>query len=131
MNKLKEAIQALSEQFRKISKIEEEIMEAVAANKLSQVEQGIIREQSAVMKLRGLERIKDQALDECGYEGFSFTQILEKMDVSSRKEFIPIFEELSTEIQIFSRIHEDTGTLLQVKLRHLNNMTTNQINHKA
>ena len=131
MNKLKEAIQALSEQFRKISKIEKEIMESVATNKLSQVEQGIIREQSAVMKLRGLERAKDEVQRECGYEGLSFSRILEKMDEAGRRELLPIFEELSTEIQIFNQIHEDTGTLLEVKLRHLNNMTVNQINHKA
>ncbi|MCP1102540.1 hypothetical protein M2454_000851 [Aequitasia blattaphilus] len=131
MNRLGKVVEELSAQFREVTSIETEIMEAAAENKISLVEKCILREQAAVMKLRGLEREKNEAQSACGFANMTFHQILNALDEKERKEYLPIFEELSREVQVFQEIHEDAGQLLNVKLRHLNNISQSQVNHKA
>ncbi len=83
------------------------------------------------MKLRGLERKKEAAMKECGFAEMSFSQILKTLEREDQKVYLPIFEKLCQEVQLFSEIHIDAGTMLEVKLRHLSQLNSNQINQKA
>ncbi|MGC4019596.1 MAG: hypothetical protein QM793_10515 [Muricomes sp.] len=125
MNEFQEVIQKLILLFQELTSIESKMLDAAKGEHIAVLESHMLKEQAAIMQLRGLEREKDRVQAELGYDGLSFHEILEKLSEEERTHFLPLFDGLSREIQMFQEVHEDLTLIMEVNLRNLNKKLNN------
>lgn len=119
MNDFQKVIRDLIFVFKELTEIETKILQAADQKRVSVIEEYMVKEQAAVMHLRGLEQEKDRVQAAAGYEGLSFQEILNKVEEKERKLLLPLFDEMSREVQVFQEVHEDTVRLIEVNLRQI------------
>ncbi|WP_334104199.1 hypothetical protein [Muricomes intestini] len=120
MNEFQEVIQKLILLFRDLTAIESKMLEAARGEHIGLLENYMTKEQAFIMQLKGLEKEKDKAQAEAGYKRMSFREILEAQGEEERARFLPLFEELSREVQMFQEVHEDLTVIMEVNLRQIN-----------
>ena len=120
MNEFQEVIQKLILLFRDLTAIESKMLEAARGEHIGLLENYMTKEQAFIMQLKGLEKEKDKAQAEAGYKRMSFREMLEAQGEEERARFLPLFEELSREVQMFQEVHEDLTVIMEVNLRQIN-----------
>ncbi|CUX49609.1 hypothetical protein [Clostridium sp. C105KSO13] len=120
MNEFQEAIQKMILLFRDLTAIESKMLEAAREKRIGLLENYMTKEQAFIMQLKALEREKDKAQTEAGYQKMSFREILEVLSEEKRGRFLPLFRELSREVQMFQETHEDLTMIVTVNLRQIN-----------
>lgn len=119
MNDFQKVIRDLIFVFKELTEIETKILQAAEQKRVAVIEEYMVKEQAVVMRLRGLEQEKHRVQTENGYEELSFQEILNKVEEKERKLLLPLFDEMSREVQIFQEVHEDTVRLIEVNLRQI------------
>ncbi len=102
--------------FKQFAGVEQVKLEAAAGNRVATVEECMTKEQSLILRLRGLEQERERHQKEAGFEGMSFREILAAVSEEERRELLPLFEGLSREIQMFQEVNEDAGRVLSNNL---------------
>lgn len=119
MNDFGRVIKDLIGVFKELTEVESRILQAAEQKRAAVIEECMVKEQAAVMRLRGLEKEKDRVQAAAGYEGLTFRDILNRAEDDEKSLLLPLFDELSREVQMFQEIHEDTVMLIELNLRQI------------
>lgn len=120
MKEFIEVIKQLIELFRELTPLEEEKLKAARANQITFVEDCMVKEQSAILKLRGLENEREKRMKEIGMSGLSFREIIEKSPEHA-DELRPLFAEFNSTIQVFREVNEGANVILKTNLNQIEN----------
>lgn len=99
--------------------LEEEKLKAVRDNKVSFVEDCMLKEQAVLLKMRGLEQKREQILKAAGYEGKTLREILEKVSPEERARLQPVIDEFLTNVQNFNSLNEESMKLIRLNLHQI------------
>ncbi len=116
MKEFQRVIKEMTALFHQFTGVEQVKLEAAAGNHVATVEECMTKEQSLVLKLRGLEKEREKSQKEAGYEGMRFREILASVSEEERKELLPLFDGLSREIQIFQEVSDDAAKIISNNL---------------
>ncbi len=117
MNKLIDIVTSLTEVFDELTQIANLKLQATKDNRLSIIDECMTKEQAIILKLKGLEVKRENAMEEMGFAGLSFREILEKADQNDREKYIPAFEGLSRSIQMFRLTNDEVVVMLNLSVR--------------
>lgn len=121
MQKFQQVIEELITLFQGLIELETIKLRAAAEKRASGVEECITKEQAMILKLKGLEKDREREQEACGYKDCTFQEILERVSEIEKQSLLPLFEELSREIQMFQEISQDTFRMLGVNIRQIQN----------
>ena len=94
--------------FDHLIPIEQEKLEAAIKNRVSFVEECMHKEQAAVLRLRGLERL--------GMKDYSFRQILDRVPEDVSSVLKPLFDRMSEQVRQFQSISDNAKDIIEVNL---------------
>ncbi len=119
MKEFQRVIREMTALFHQFTGVEQVKLDAAAGNHVATVEECMTKEQSLILKLRGLEQERERCQKEAGYGGMRFREILAAVSEEERKELLPLFDGLSREIQMFQEVNEDAGRVLSNNLHKI------------
>lgn len=82
----------------------------------------IKEEQAQVLKLRGLDRKREQLQESLGYKDLTFSEIIELFPKSESAQSRKLFEELKTATTEFNEINSIAKTAIEVNLHSVNSI---------
>lgn len=119
MNEFKGIIENLIQLFEELTALETVKLNAARINQVSTIEECMTKEQTQILRLKGLEQARERKQEEMGFGGMSFQEILLKVTDDEREELLPLFDTLSRGIQMFQEVSEDATRIIEVNLRRL------------
>jgi hypothetical protein len=126
MEEFQRIIKELILQFQELSTLEQEMICAAKEKRIASIEERMIKEQAAAMRLRSLDRAREHAQKEMGYEKCTFREMLEQMPTDERMAMQEIYEQFRKEVHTYQEIHKDLRVLLQLNLRRIREEVGNQ-----
>ncbi len=119
MNEFLYVIEELTKVFIDLSAIANIKLKAAKDNVTATIDECLLKEQSLILNLRGLDKKREDIQEKLGFKGLAFKEILEKLSEEESNIMLPAFDILSREIQNFEKINEDVSTIIKVNLRQL------------
>ncbi|KMZ54341.1 flagellar export chaperone FlgN [Dorea sp. D27] len=119
MNEFSKILEELITLFQELTSIENIKLNAGRTNQVSAVEECMTKEQSLVMRLKGLDKAREKKQEELGFGGMRFQEILDRFSGAEKEELLRLFESLSREIQMFQEVSEDAARMIEVNIRQL------------
>lgn len=119
MNEFKKLIEDLIALFGDLTALETMKLNAGSTQRISTIEECMTKENSFILKLKGLDKAREKKQAELGFEGLSFQEILEKVPLEEQEILLPMFDGLSRQIQMFQEVSEDASRMIAVNLRQL------------
>lgn len=119
MSEFQEVIEQLIELFKEMIPVENDKLHAARHNKITFIEDCMTREQSFILRLKGLEKERERVQQEIGFAGLSFREILEAVPKQEGELLLPLFDELSRQIQMFQEVNEDASLMIEMNLRQI------------
>ena len=95
MDKLKDIIRQTIEVTQQFAELEQTKLEIAAAENLTALEDCMPKEQTLIMRMKGLEQERARWMTQNGKEGLTFRALLEQCDEAQRKELQPLYDQLS------------------------------------
>lgn len=100
--------------------IEENKLSAITENNLTKLDACIKDEQVQVMKLRGLEKKREQLQASLGFDNLTYCQIIETLQGNEKKEAQKLFNSLQKASDDFRSVNKSAKTALEVRLYSIN-----------
>ncbi len=105
-----------------LKSIEENKLSAIREKSLTKLDACIKDEQVQVMKLRGLEKKREQLQTSLGYDSLTFRQIIDLLPGEEKKEAKELFNGLQRATDDFNSINKSVKTALEVNLYSINTL---------
>ncbi|HCT91331.1 MAG TPA: flagellar protein FlgN [Lachnospiraceae bacterium] len=102
--------------FEGLIPVEQEKLDAAIKNRVSFVEECMHKEQAFVLQLKGLEQRRETQQKQLDMENYSFRQILDQVPDETAVILKPLFDRLSTQIQLFQSINDSARDIIEVNL---------------
>ena len=119
MEEFLKIIKELSEVLTELIAYSEIKVDAAQSNKVSMVDDCLKKEQALVMKFRGFEQKREKLMEDLGFSGKSFQEILSIIDEAKREEAIVAFEGLSQKVQMLQILQAELDVLMKLNIREL------------
>lgn len=109
----------ISSLLRENIPLEEEKLKAVRENKVAFVEDCMLKEQAILLKMRGLEKKREQILKDGGCEGKTLREISADASPEDKTKLQPVVDEFITTVQDFNSLNEESMKLIRLNLHQL------------
>lgn len=119
MEEFQKVIRELTELFTEMTTVATIKLNAARNKQLSALEECMTKEQASSLRLKGLDKSREEKQEQLGYGGMSFQQILECAPEDQREELLALFDGLSREIQMYQQVSEDAACIIEVNARQL------------
>lgn len=111
---------SLIELLENLISVEKNKLEAVASKNLEVLNTCIKNEQVQVLKLKGLDKKREQTLTALGYQNLTFREILAKLPADQKEEGNKLFTTLQKATTEFNAINDSVKVALDVNLHLVN-----------
>ena len=105
------------EQF---AELEQTKLESAAAENLTALEDCMTKEQTLIMRMKGLEQERARWMTQNGKEGLTFRALLEQCDEAQRKELQPLYDQLSRALLTLEDISKSVQQIIRTNLYVVN-----------
>lgn len=116
MDELRNIILELIGIFKELIPIEKVKLTAAAGYNVVSLEECMKKEQAAILKLKGLDRRREELMEAQGWSGKSFRQILEHYEGGDKKELDALFQELDRQMGEFREMNGDANEVIRTNL---------------
>lgn len=100
--------------------IEKDKLEAVTSKDFDTLNSCIKNEQVLVLKLKGLDKKREQVLSALDYDGLSYKEIIARLPAEQKEESCKLFTALQQATDEFHTINNSVKTALDVNLHVIN-----------
>lgn len=126
MTELKDIIRELILLFEHLCEVEHKKLNTVQKNRVTLLEECMNEEQAAILRLRGLDKRREQCMAALGFGSLTFRELLEKVPEDEQKELNPLFEQLSAKVKEFQDISDCAQAMININLHHINQAISQQ-----
>ncbi len=119
MKKFQKIIEDLITVFQDLTAIANIKLNAASHNRTATIDECMMKEQSLILTLKGLDKKRETLQEELGFNNLSFREILEKVSDEDREKLAPLFEVLSREIQMFTQVNDNVNSVIKLNLKDI------------
>ena len=109
-------IRELADTAHTIAKIQEEKAVAAAQRRHELLDSYMKKEQSCILKLRGLDQHRERLAKSLGWDRLNFSQILEKVEPARRENLKGLFGNLEQELRFLLQSREVAGRIMDIRV---------------
>lgn len=106
--------------MKKLSRLEDALTEAASADDTAKLDQLVQSSEADVLQFRGLDRKRMSQEQAMGLSGIPFGEIPEHLNENARKQLLPSFDALKTQLTNFSEAQERAERIMRVRLFDIN-----------
>lgn len=119
MEQFEQIINQLIALFDEQLPLEQEKLRAVQEDNVAAVEDCMKREQAVVLKLRGLDKKREDILKANGWEGRTFREIIELVPPEKQPDYRLLLERLENAISLFQNANECALDTMRIHQREI------------
>lgn len=119
MDKFEKVLKDLIALFCELNGVESVKLEAASAHRVATVEECMTKEQSMILMLKGLDKEREKAQQKAGFGGLTFRDILMQVGEEEKERLLPLFDELSKQIQMYQEVSQDAEQIMQINLHQI------------
>lgn len=119
MERFEQIINEMISLFDEHLPLEEEKLRAVQDDDVAAVEDCMKREQAVVLKLRGLEKKREEIQKSNGWEGKTFREIIEMIPQEKQSVYKQLLERLENSMSLFQNTNESALDTLRIHQREI------------
>ena len=127
--KFRTVIIELTELFLELAATEQEKLKAITGNNLKGLEESMKKEQVSIMKLKGLEKRREESQAALGLLNMSFKEIIEKLDGEQVLDLGQLYTNLEEALTLFNKNAESAKTAIETNLYSIES-ALEQLNEK-
>ena len=127
--KFRTVIIELTELFLELATTEQEKLQAITKNNLKGLEESMKQEQVGIMKLKGLEKIREESQAALGLSGMSFKEVIENLDGQQVLDLSQLYTNLEEALSLFNQNAESAKTAIETNLYSIES-ALEQLNEK-
>ncbi len=116
ISKFKEVIEEMIRFFEELTELEQGKLQAVTDNNLKALEDFMAKEQVGIMRLRVLEKRRDEIQTKLGLQGLAFRDIIEKLEGDDKEELILRYHKLADVLMHFNLVADSAKTAIETNL---------------
>ena len=128
--KFRSIIIELTELFLELAATEQEKLKAITGNNLKGLEESMKKEQVSIMKLKGLEKRREESQAALGLLNMSFKEIIEKLDGEQVLDLGQLYTNLEEALTLFNKNAESAKTAIETNLYSIDSVLQ-QLNEKG
>lgn len=102
--------------FTDLYAIEKEKLEAAQKRNLIDLEECMKKEQAALLRLRGLDKKREDIQKALSFENLSFREILQKVEGNEQKELKTLFDSLQNQYTLYNSISSSVKEIIENNL---------------
>lgn len=106
--------------FQHLIQVEQTKLESIRKNRITYVEDCMNQEQAAIMKLRGLDKRREDCQKKLGFSGYTFQQILAEVNGEQQETLKKLFDSLSQQVRLFQDTNDSAKSMLEINLHLIN-----------
>lgn len=106
--------------FQHLIQVEQTKLESIRKNRITYVEDCMNQEQAAIMKLRGLDKRREDCQKKLGFSGYTFQQILAEVSGEQQETLKKLFDSLSQQVRLFQDTNDSAKSMLEINLHLIN-----------
>lgn len=126
MNDFTAVIEDMIQLFQDLVQVEQVKLEAAKKNRVTYVEDCMNKEQAAILKLRGLDKKREDCQERLGMKGDTFQQILSKVsEGEEHNQLKELFDRLSYQVRLFQEISDGARTIIELNLHMIDKAIRN------
>ncbi|MBW4844714.1 flagellar export chaperone FlgN [Lacrimispora celerecrescens] len=126
MNNFIAVIEDMIQLFEDLVQVEQVKLEAAKKNRVTYVEDCMNKEQAAILKLRGLDKKREDCQEQLGMKGDTFQQILSKVsEEEERDKLKQLFDRLSYQVRLFQEISDGARSMIEINLHMIDKAIRN------
>ncbi len=130
MQTLGEIVRETIQWFDDLMPVEEAKLRAASRYSVAELEDIMKREQVAILRLKGLDKKREEVLAARGLPGLSLREILGKLPGEEREELAPLYEELERRFSLYKTLSEDINELLRNNIHTTNRQAENRASYE-
>lgn len=119
MDELKEILIEMTAFFQEFLPVEQEKLKAAGNKQATFVEECMAKEQAMILKLKGYEKRREEALKKAGMEGKTLQEITGQLSGEERAQMQNVTEAFSRAVREFHSANEEALKLIQLNIREL------------
>jgi len=126
MNDFTAVIEDMIQLFQDLIQVEQVKLEAAKKNRVTYVEDCMNKEQAAILKLRGLDKKREDCQERLGMKGDTFQQIHSKVpEGEEHNQLKELFDRLSYQVRLFQEISDGARTMIELNLHMIDKAIRN------
>lgn len=115
--------------FDEMTDVEKEKLKAVTENNMPLLEECMNKEQANILKLRGLDKKREQIQCDLSFEKLSFKEIIPLLAGEDKMELGSMLNEILIAVSLYKKYSENAKTAIEVNI-HIINQILNQMKNK-
>lgn len=119
MDELKEILMEMTDFFREFLPLEQEKLQAAEKKQATFVEECMTKEQAMILKLKGYEKRREEALKKAGMEGKTLHEITDTLSGPEKAEMKNVTEAFDRAVREFHSVNEEALKLIRLNLREV------------
>lgn len=116
INKFKDVIVEMTQFFEELTKLEEGKLQAVTENNLKALEDYMAKEQVGIMRLRVMEKKRDEIQTQLGFKGLSFREVIDLLEGDVREDLTICYHRLADVLMQFNEVANSAKTAIETNL---------------
>ncbi len=122
MEAKKQLIQILNDTnsfLKDITALQNKKVDYVIKNNIAGVEECMKNEQAMILKLKGLDKKREQLQKSLGFENMSFREIIDKLPSEEKEEFKKLFDEMQNSLEVYRHTSKTAQNAIEINLHRL------------
>lgn len=105
--------------------IENQKLDAIASNDISELDRIMKEEQAIILQLRGLEKKRDRIQDDLGLSSLTFREMIDRNTLSNSKELATLYQQMNEKMKEVKTVTDCTKKYIELHLHGLDTLITN------
>lgn len=113
MQQLVEILQETLEWFEDLIPLEQVKLKAASRHNILEMEECMKKEQVAILRLKGMDKKREQLLGQMGVSGMSLKEIIEQASKQEKEVLEPLYQEVKKKHAEYKELSEEIATVLE------------------
>ncbi|MGO5053687.1 flagellar export chaperone FlgN [Lachnospiraceae bacterium LCP25S3_G4] len=108
--------------FEEAIEIEQQKIESAKKNRITFVEDCMVKEQAMVLKLKGFDRKREELQSDLGFTGYTFAQIIAAASIQEQEILKPLYTTLNERVALFRSTCDSAKSIMEINLHTINQL---------
>lgn len=123
-NEFKKLMEEYTVLLDKLLRMETEKVNIIASDNIEKLEKQMRAEEAEMLRMRGLDRKRENLLSKMGYAGKTFSQIVESSAADQKSELQPLCTQMKEKTERLKELSASTSRMVESKLVRIESETS-------
>lgn len=105
--------------FEELTLVEQNKLEAIHTNNIARMEEYMKKEQAFILKLRGMDKKREQIQKELGYENFTYREIIDHSPDDIKDTLNQLYQKLEQKLTVYKSVSNHANSAIELNIHKI------------